>query len=509
LRPAPASIPYNIRMLDRRRFLSASAVAGASLFGIANAADNEDLAGLSLAEAAERVRRGLVSPVALTEACLTRIDRWDPHLNAFTTITAESALAAARVCEHELASGRSRGPLHGIPIALKDNIDTAGVRTTAAAAAFAQRVPTADAEVVHRLKRAGAIFLGKLNMDECAWGVATSTGAFGATHNPWKRGYIPGGSSGGPAAAVAARLCFAALGTDTGGSIRLPAAYCGVVGLKPTYGHVSARGVIPLSTSLDHVGPICRSVADTAIVLQAIAGPDTADSADRSTPMPDYLQEMRRDVSKLRIGRPDGNYFQRLDPEVATAVDAAIGVLGSLTAGVADAQLPAASGLGVLFVEAAGYYADRIAKSPDGFSAAIHSLAAAGGRVSADSYQNGLQQLRDLRRDVVRVFDNVDLLVTPTTPDLPMTIEASRRLVAQKDRPRSAQNTMPFNLYGLPALSIPCGFSRDRLPIGVQIIGPSGGEGRVLALAAAYEAQTAWHRQLPRLQIGAINPGAT
>ncbi len=499
MRPERAPIPYNIRMLNRRRFLSAGAAAGASLFGVASAADNEDLAGLSLVEVAERVRRGLVSPVALTEACLTRIDRWNPHLNAFITITAESAMAAARVCERELAGGRSRGLLHGIPIALKDNIDTAGVRTTAAAAAFAQRVPAVDAEVVRRLKQAGAIILGKLNMDECAWGVATSTGAFGATHNPWKHGYIPGGSSGGPAAAVAARLCFAALGTDTGGSIRLPAAYCGVVGLKPTYGRVSARGVIPLSTSLDHVGPICRSVADTAIVLQVIAGNDATDPAGLSTPVPDYLHEMRRDVRKLRLGRPDGKYFERLDPEVEAAVDAAIELLGSLTAGVTDTRLPAASGLGVLFVEAAGYYRDLLVESPDGFSAAIHSLAAAGGRVSADSYHDGLQQLQNLRRDVPRVFDNVDLLVTPTTPDLPMTIEASRQLVAQKGRPRSAQNTMPFNLYGLPAVSIPCGFSRDGLPIGVQIIGPPDGEGRVLALAAAYEAQTGWHRQLPRL----------
>lgn len=486
-------------MLNRRRFLSAGVAAGASLFGAAGAADFEDPAGLTLAAAAERVRRGQVSPVALTEACLARIDEHDRHLNTFITITADSALAAARVSERELADGQWRGPLHGIPIALKDNIDTAGLRTTAAAVAFAGRVPTVDAEVVRRLRQAGAIILGKLNMDECAWGVSTSTGAFGATHNPWKRGYIPGGSSGGPAAAVAARLCFAALGTDTGGSIRLPAAYCGVVGLKPTYGRVSARGVIPLSTSLDHVGPICRNAADTAIVLQAIAGYDAADPAGLAMPVPDYRHEIRRDVGKLRLGRPDGKFFQRLDPEVAAAADAAIEILGSLTAGVSDTQLPAASGLGVLFVEAAGYYRDLLAESPDGFSAAIHSLVSAGARVSADSYRAGLLALRNLRQDVTRVFDDRDLLVTPTTPDLPITIEASRQLVAQKQRPRSAQNTMPFNLYGLPAMSIPCGFSRDGLPIGVQIIGPPGGEGGILALAAAYEAQTAWHRRMPRL----------
>jgi aspartyl-tRNA(Asn)/glutamyl-tRNA(Gln) amidotransferase subunit A len=257
-------------MLNRRDFVQTGLAAAALLGGRTASSTDTSAADLSLQQAAAALRRKDLSPVDLARACLDRIATLDPRLNTFITLVPEQALAQAREQERELARGKRRGPLHGIPIALKDNIDTAGIRTTAAAKGFAERIPTADAEVVRRLAASGAILLGKLNMDECAYGVTSTSGHFGAVRNPWGHAYVAGGSSGGPAAAVAAGLCYGALGTDTGGSIRQPAAWCGITGLKPTYGLVSARGVIPLAWSLDHVGPMARTAEDAALLLQVI-----------------------------------------------------------------------------------------------------------------------------------------------------------------------------------------------------------------------------------------------
>jgi len=481
--------------LTRRDFVGSSLAAAAIAGGRTAPAATSDVTGMTLEQAAAALRRKTVSPVELTRACLARIDAQNPKLNAFITVTAEQALAKAQELERESSRGQSRGPLHGIPLALKDNIDTAGVRTTAAAKAFADRVPAADAEVVRRLEDAGAIILGKLNMDECAYGVTSDTGYFGAVQNPWGAGYTAGGSSGGPAAAVAARLCYGALGTDTGGSIRQPAAYCGLTGLKPTYGLVSARGVVPLSWSLDHVGPLCRTAYDAAVLLQAIAGFDPQDPASIEAPPVDYVQALGSSTRRLRIGRPRQTYFDALDPEIDSAVTAAIAVLGRLTAGIRDVDLPEVPRLSLMFVEANAYFTDALKAQPDGFSPNVRALIEMGGRISAADYAQAKQRLALTRHAVRGVFKDVDLVVTPTTPNLPDRLGADAP--ALRGPPLSARNTTPFNIYGLPTLSVNCGFSRSGLPIGLQISGPPLGDATVLALAHAFQRETDWHTRSP------------
>ena len=302
---------------------------------------SDDLTKLSIREAADLIRKKKVSPVDLTKACLARIDQANPSLNAFITITRESALQQAGVAESEVMRGNWRGPLHGVPIALKDLFDTAGVRTTAASGVFKDRIPTEDAEVVRRLKTAGAVLLGKTNMQEFAFGGTSIVSYFGAVHNPWELNHIPGGSSGGSAAALAADLCYAALGSDTAGSVRLPASHCGIVGLKPTYGLVSIRGVVPLSWSLDHVGPMARTVADTALLLQVIAGYDAQETTSVQMNVPDYSKTIGTKVSSLRIGTPREFFFTNLDPEIEAAMKEALSVLEKLTAGIHDVPLAA------------------------------------------------------------------------------------------------------------------------------------------------------------------------
>src|SRR5271168_1977276 len=293
----------------------------------------------SIVELGPRLRRREVSPVELTCKCLERIEKLNPALNAFITVTAESASAEARIAEDEIARGEWRGPLHGIPIALKDLIDTADTRTTAASALHKDRVPAEDAEVVRRLRRAVAVILGKNNLHEFAYGGSSLVSFFGDVHNPWNTGHIAGGSSGGSAAAVAAGLCYAAIGTDTAGSIREPASLCGCVGLKPTYGRVSSRGVIPLSLSLDHVGPFATTVADAAIVLQAIAGYDAADLTTPSIPVADYVSPLREGAKSLCVGVPRNIFYDDLDTEVAAAVEQALAVIKTLAAEVREVKL--------------------------------------------------------------------------------------------------------------------------------------------------------------------------
>src|ERR1041385_3633083 len=276
---------------------------------------------LTIAEASDLLRQKQISPVELTKACLDRIDRLNPTINAFITVMHDSPLADARAAEAEINAGNWRGPLHGIPIGLKDLIDTAGIKTTCGSALFAERVPTEDADIVQRLKAAGAVLIGKQNMQEFAYGGTSTSSYFGPVHNPWDVERIAGGSSGGSAAAVATGMCFGAIGTDTGGSVREPAAFCGIVGLKPTYGLVSTRGVFPLSTSLDHVGPLCRNVTDTALLLQAIAGYDKSDPF--SVAHPNHSYELAAS-SKSRVGIVRHPFFDDLDPEIASATDEAL-----------------------------------------------------------------------------------------------------------------------------------------------------------------------------------------
>jgi aspartyl-tRNA(Asn)/glutamyl-tRNA(Gln) amidotransferase subunit A len=493
---------------DRRNFLSltAGAFTAAAVGTRVHAAQRpkrpDDLTGLSLWDASDLVRAQKVSPVELTNACLARIEQLNPILNAFITVTGQQALADARAAESEIANGKRRSPLHGIPIGLKDLVDTAGVRTTAGSAIFADRVPADDAEVVRRLKAAGAIVLGKLNMHEFAYGATSAQSHFGPVRNPWNRELVSGGSSGGSAAAVAAGLCYGALGSDTGGSIRQPAAYCGIAGLKPTYGLVSTRGVVPLSWSLDHVGPMCRTVADTALLLQPIAGYDPLDTNSVAGTPPDYARALRRNVSTLRLGIPRSVFYENLDPQIEQAVNAALQVLGRLTASTRDVELPPYQTLPVVGAEAYAFHAQYLMKTPQLYQPMTRRRLEAGSAVTAAAYIEGRRELDRLRRAVGTVFSTVDLLITPTTPILPSTVQES---INDPGTPPaggvalSLRNTQPFDIYGLPSISIPCGFTRSGLPIGLEISGPHLGEPVVLALAHAYEQATDWHRRTPSL----------
>ena len=299
-----------------------------------------ELTTLSIREAGDLVRRKAISPIELTRQCLQRVERLNPALNAFVTVTAEQAMAQAREAEAEVRRGKWRGPLHGIPIGLKDNIDTAGVRTTLGSAVFKDHVPSADAEVVRRLKVSGAVLLGKQNLHEVAFGTTAAVSYFGPVHNPWQLDRIAGGSSGGSAAAVAAGLCFGAVATDAGGSIRVPSAYCGIVGLKPTYGLVGMRGGGEAGWwSMNHVGPMCRSVTDAALLLSVIAGYDPRDSTSMDVPIPDYTAALRAKVSAIRLGVPRAAFYDKLDPEIEAATNKALGVLSLLTAGLREVSL--------------------------------------------------------------------------------------------------------------------------------------------------------------------------
>jgi aspartyl-tRNA(Asn)/glutamyl-tRNA(Gln) amidotransferase subunit A len=463
---------------------------------------DDDLSRLPLSEASDLVRARKVSSAELTSACLMRIARLNPELNAFITVTPERAMADAKAADLDVANGRWRGPLHGIPVGLKDLFDTAGVRTTAGSAIFADRVPSEDAEVVRRLKAAGAVIVGKLNMHEFAYGDTSAQSHFGPVRNPWNRNRVAGGSSGGSAAAVAAGLCYGALGSDTGGSIRQPSAYCGIVGLKPTYGLVSTRGVIPLSWSLDHIGPMCRRVTDAALMLQSIAGYDPLDINSINAMPPNYLKGMAQKVSSLRIGIPRATFYDSLDSDIEQAVNEALRVLRGLTASTRDVELPAYKTLPVVGAEAYAFHTPYFTKTPQLYQPMTRRRLESGANVTAAAYIEGRRELERLRRAVNDVFSTVDVLVTPTTPILPPTVEEA---VADPGTPPpggvapSLRNTQPFDIFGVPSISIPCGFSRSGLPIGLEISGPRLGESIVLALAGAYEKITDWHNQKPPL----------
>lgn len=454
---------------------------------------------LGLTEAAALVRKKKLSPVELTRACLARVEELNPALNAFITVTAEAALEQARAAEQEIARGGWRGPLHGVPIALKDLIDTAGVRTTAASAVFRERVPLQDAEVVRRLKAAGAVFLGKLNLHEFAYGGSGVISHFGAARNPWNPAHITGGSSSGSAVAVAAGMCYAALGTDTAGSIRLPAACCGVVGLKPTYGLVSARGVVPLAWSYDHVGPMTRSVADAAAVLAAIAGYDAEDVTSQPVPVADYTAALKKEPSSLRLGVAREFFFAGLDAEIASAVEKALQILAGLVKEAREVRVPVDADRTAMTAEAWAYHAPLVAEHSELYHPETLRRIRTGAEVSAAAYLGKRRELERLRREAAGIFAEVDLVVTPTTPILPPSFEELEKN-PQELRPRELlmlRNTRPFNVLGLPTISLPCGFTAAGLPVGLEITGPAGGESAVLSLAHAYERATGWHERHP------------
>jgi aspartyl-tRNA(Asn)/glutamyl-tRNA(Gln) amidotransferase subunit A len=471
---------------------------------------NNDLAGLSLKEASQLIHAKKVSPVELTEACLERIKTFNPKIDAWITVMREPALAQARVLEKEQAAGKFRSPLHGIPIGLKDNIDIAGTRTTAGSKTLAANFPAEDSDVTRRLLGAGAVIIGKCNMHIFAQGATSAVSYYGPVRNPWNLEMIAGGSSGGSAAAVAMSNCYAALGTDTGGSIRTPAAMCGVTGFKATYGRVSIRGIVPLTWSLDHCGPIARSAEDAAMVLQHIAGFDKLDLQCIDYPVPDYLQAVGASIANYRIGLPP-MFFDGLDDEVARAMDDALALLNKLTKGSREVEMPnllgtGANSEGTVFREALG-----------GAFVSGDAPAAAGGgggggfSARAVDYIKEWRQLRLLRRMVdVDVFlkQNVDILLTPTIRHLPWTIEEELGRAANPTRTRHPEpgNTRALDNYGLPTMTIPCGVSKSGLPIGLQISGPNVQESKVIALAHAYQQATDWHKKVPPLQPDAKVP---
>lgn len=451
---------------------------------------------MKILEITAQLRSKSLSPVELTRECLARIEKLNGQLNAFTTVTADSALAEARIAEAEIQHGKWRGPLHGIPIGLKDLIDTAGVRTTAASAILKNRVPERDADVVTRLKAAGAIVLGKQNLHEFAYGGSSLISYFGPIHNPWNIGHITGGSSGGSAAAVAAGMCCGAIGTDTAGSVREPAALCGVVGLKPTYGRVSARGVIPLSASLDHVGPLVTTAADAAAVLDAIAH-------ENPEPVPGIRQEQRRPsrMRALRIGVPRAYFFEDLDAEVASAVEQALSTLKDMVAEVRELRLNVNTDRSLQAAESYAYHADWVKKCPELYDPETLRRIRTGENFTAADRLRLSEELADERRKIASVFEQVDALITPTVP---IPAPAMSTLTEKPDILRPTEllilrNTRPFNVWGLPAISVPCGFTRSGLPIGMQIAGPHWGDSLVLSLAHAYEQATEWHKRAPSL----------
>jgi aspartyl-tRNA(Asn)/glutamyl-tRNA(Gln) amidotransferase subunit A len=483
---------------DRRTFLAAGASAVIGLSLRSSAAPAIDPATLTLTRASALLRAKTVSSVELTRACLARIERLNGQLNAFITVMADQALTTAGDMDASLRRGDWRGPLHGVPIALKDNMDTAGIRTTAASELFKDRVPMDDADIVARLKRAGAIVIGKTNLHEFAYGGSSSVSYFGPVRNPWALERVPGGSSGGSAAAVAAGLCFGAFGTDTAGSVRMPASYCGIVGLKPTYGRVSNRGVIPLSWTLDHVGPLCATVEDAAVLLAATAGFDPRDPASVNLPVPDYTGALRTRPARLRMGVPRAGFFDDLHPEVAKAVNDAIDLLRRVGVTSRDVTLPAAGSLLVQIMgpEAYAYHARWLGESPQKYQPQTSErLVQLASTASREQYIEARRQCDLLRREITQVFSAVDVLVTPTVAAPPSTIDPIEQSAGLD--PGRTRNTSPFDIFGLPAISIPCGFTSSGLPIGLQIIGAPFAEATVLAVARRYEQATEWHTRRP------------
>jgi aspartyl-tRNA(Asn)/glutamyl-tRNA(Gln) amidotransferase subunit A len=455
----------------------------------------------SIVETAEMLRKRELSPVELTKTCLAEIERLNPALNAFVTVTGEMALAQARAAETEILRGNWRGPLHGIPIALKDLIDVAGIRTTAASALFKNRVPEEDAEIVRRLKNAGVVLLGKQNLHECAYGGSSMISYYSEVHNPWDLACIAGGSSGGSAASVAAGMCCGAVGTDTAGSVREPAALCGVVGLKPTYGRVSVRGVVPLSLSLDHVGPITRTVSDAAVMLQAIAGYDAKDTNSANVPVDDYLATIGNGGKPSKIGIPRKFFYEDLDPEIALAMEEALGVLRGLAGDFSEIDVDVPTDRTLQTAESYAYHAEFVTRSPELYQPETLRRIRRGEDISAAEIGQRRRELEQIRSEIHKVFDRVDVLVTPTTP-VPASTIAELKRDPDLLRPRELlllRNTRPVNVWGLPAISIPCGFTTAGLPIGLQIIGPQWREDRVLQLAYAYEQSTARHKRSPKL----------
>lgn len=464
--------------------------------------DRTELCFTSIEELAPRLRSREVSPVEATEAALERIERLNPRLNAFVTVLADDALAQARQAERALAAGEWRGPLHGVPISLKDLYDTAGIRTSAGSPILAARVPARDATVVTRLREAGAVNLGKCNMLEFAYGHVHP--AVGPSHNPWSLEHSTSGSSSGSGAAVAAGLGWGSMGSDTGGSIRLPAAWCGIVGIKPTYGLVPRTGVVALSWSLDHCGPMTRTVWDCAAMLQAIAGHDPADLGSGNRPAGDYLSEIDAGIAGWRIGVPRAD-LDGVDPEIMAAFEAALGRLRDLGAEVRDVATPAGEQMAlanttILASEASTFHLPWLRERPGDYSEATRQRLENGAALLAVDYLTAQRARQVLVTELATAMADLDLLALPTSDTPPSTVAqhlSSLPSTSGDTGFRRGRMTSPYNLAGLPAVSIPNGLTSANLPIGLQLVGHAWQDARVLRAARACERAAGPFRRPP------------
>ncbi|MCY4365946.1 MAG: amidase [Chloroflexi bacterium] len=459
---------------------------------------NEALLDLTISELAPRIASGEVSPVEVTEAARARAERLQPVLNSFITLLPERAVERARELEAEVADGKYRGPLHGIPIGIKDNIATRGIRTTVGSLVLSDNVPDEDAQVVALCEEAGAIILGKENLEEFAAGATSNNPHYGAVHNPWGLDHIPGGSSGGGGANVAAGVTFASLGTDLGGSVRLPGTFCGVVGLKQTFGRVSQRGLMVTSFNGDHIGPMTRSVADSALVLQAIAGYDPLDPSTVPVPVPDYLEGLGSSLAGLKAGVPSNYFFDEVDAEVETSVRNAIAALQELGVEVVEVSLPSMQYVGALRAASLSdgivTHEPYLASAREKYGPNVVNRTMAGQFVLGRDYSRAMKVQRIIKEEYARVLQEVDFLVTPTAPIPAPRIDAVDIDVnGETHRVRGpgsgfiSRNTSPMNGNGLPAITAPCGFSGNGLPIGVQFIGRPFEEGLLFKVASSYE----------------------
>ncbi len=469
--------------------------------------DATELCYLTAAQLAPLIARKDISPVEVVEAHLARAQTLEPTLNSFITMLPDRATAAARQAEREIQKGQYRGPLHGIPLALKDLYYTQGIRTTSGSRIFDDFVPDFDCTVASRFEEAGAILLGKLNMHQFAYGPTGENPDYGHMHNPWDPELIAGGSSGGSGSAVAAGQCTISMGSDTGGSVRIPSALCGVVGLKPTYGLLSRHGLTALSWSMDHPGSMVRSVEDCALALNATAGYDPNDPASARVELPDYTKALTGNIKGLRIGVPK-EYFQApIDPQVEGAVRGAIDLLGELGGTVTEVSWPMYSysqpiSSTIVMAEATAYHNELLRTRASQMDPTVRLRLESGFFISATDYLRAQQARTLFNRQSMELLEQVDLLAGPTVPITACSIGESRVRVGSEEMGTIAAltpYTRPFNINGFPAITVPCGFSEDSLPIGLQLAGRPFDEETVLRAAHAYEQATEWHKRRPPL----------
>ena len=461
---------------------------------------------LTIVEAVKQIADGVLSPVELTEAALERIATVNPALNAYITVCGASAMEEARAADRMVRAGDRLGPLHGIPIALKDNLHTKGIRTTAGSKILADFVPDDDATVTRRLKEAGAVMIGKTNMHEFAWGGTTDNPHYGTCRNPWNPARFPAGSSGGSGVAVAARTCLGAIGTDTGGSIRLPSAVNGIVGIRPTLGRVSNHNVIPLAWTMDTVSPMTRTVEDCALMFGVVAGHDPLDPCSVPTPTADYLAGLGGGIRGIRIGLIKDYSLTHVQPAVGDAIRAALDTLRRLGADVSEVPMPSIEGnisaqLTIESCEPSTYHQQWLRTRPEDYGADVRALLEMGEMYLATHYLQAQRYRTVLRNDFLKAFDTVDVFVTPTLPFAATPCGATTVVIEGGREEDMLSAIMQFtgvpSLTGLPALSLPVGFDPDGLPIGMQVIGRPFDEATLFRFGHAYQGATEWHRAKP------------